>query len=78
MPVAVEKRRVSELPLTVSLDDGDSPMPTAKLSSLREVEVVARLSESGNAMRQEGDIESAPVRIALPAKAPVELVLGAE
>lgn len=78
MPVAVEKRRVSELPLTVSLDDGDSPMPTAKLSSLREVEVVARLSESGNAMRQEGDIESAPVRVALPAKAPVELVLGAE
>ncbi len=78
MPVAVEKRRVSELPLTVVLDDGDSPMPTAKLSALREVDVIARISDSGNAMRQDGDIETAPARIALPAKGPVELVLGAE
>ncbi len=78
MPVAVEKRRLSELPLTVVLDDGDSPMPTAKLSALREVEVIARLSASGNAMRQDGDIESTPARVALPAKGAVELVLGAE
>jgi len=75
MPVAVEKHRVSELPLKVQLDDADSPMPTAKLSALGEVEVLARVSRSGNAMRQEGDIESAPVRVALPADAPVELVI---
>ena len=78
MPVAVEKHTVADLPLTVTLDDGDSPMPTAKLSALREVEVIARLSESGNAMRQDGDIESKPVRVPLPAKQPVTLVLGAE
>lgn len=77
MPVAVEKHPISALPLQVVLDDGDSPMPTAKLSALREVELVARLSESGNAMRQDGDLESKPVRVALPAKVPVELVLGA-
>ena len=76
MPVAVEKHAISELPLTATLDDGDSPMPTRKLSQLREVELVARLSASGNAMPQEGDVESAPVRISLPAKAPVELVIG--
>ena len=51
-------------------------MPTSKLSQLREVELVARLSETGEGNRQEGDIESKPVRIALPAKAPVELVIG--
>ncbi len=78
MPVAVEKHTVADLPLTVLLDDTDGPMPTAKLSGLREVEVIARLSDSGNAMRQDGDLESAPVRVALPAKAPVELILGAE
>ena len=60
----------------MTLDDSDSPMPTQKLSSLKEVELVARLSASGNAMRQEGDLESAPVRVTLPARAPVELVLG--
>jgi cytochrome c-type biogenesis protein CcmH len=76
MPVAVEKRTLQELPLEVVLDDGDSPMPTQKLSSLKEVEVIARLSASGDAMRQEGDLETKPVRVTLPAKSPVDLVLG--
>lgn len=76
MPVAVEKHSLQELPLTLTLDDGDSPMPTQKLSALKEVELVARLSASGDPMRQEGDMESKPVRITLPTTAPVELVLG--
>ena len=77
MPVAVEKRSVRELPLTVTLDDSDGPMPTRKLSALTEVEVFARLSSSGNAMRQEGDVESAPVQVTLPATdQDVVLVLG--
>ena len=42
---------------------------------LREVELVARLSESGVANRQDGDIESKPVKVTLPATKPVELVL---
>ena len=77
MPVAVERRSLQELPLQVVLDDADSPMPTQKLSALQEVEVFARLSASGQANRGEGDIESAPVRVALPADAPVELRIGA-
>ena len=78
MPVAVEKRAVADLPLTVTLDDADGPMPTAKLSALQEVEVLARLSQSGNAVRQEGDLESKPVRVQLPATQPVKLLLGEE
>ncbi|MGH8061126.1 MAG: tetratricopeptide repeat protein [Pseudoxanthomonas sp.] len=76
MPVAVEKHSLQELPLTLTLDDGDSPMPTQKLSALKEVELVARLSASGDPMRQEGDLESRPVRVTLPATSPVELMLG--
>jgi len=76
MPVAVQKHSLQDLPLHVTLGDGDSPMPTAKLSTLDEVELVARLSTSGEAMRQEGDLESTPVRVRLPASAPVELVIG--
>ena len=76
MPVAVEKHTLQDLPLTLTLDDGDSPMPTQKLSALKEVELIARLSASGDPMRQEGDLESKPVRVTLPAAAPVELVLG--
>jgi cytochrome c-type biogenesis protein CcmH len=78
MPVAAEKHALSELPLTVTLDDHDSPMPTAKLSALDKVEVLARLSPSGNATPQPGDISTRPVTVTLPATQPVELVLGAQ
>ena len=57
MPVAVEKHPARNFPLEVSLDDGDSPMPTMKLSQLPEVEIIARISASGIANRQDGDIE---------------------
>jgi len=77
MPVAAEKHAVSELPLIVILDDGDSPMPTRKLSQLREVELIARLSMSGTANRQDGDVESKPVRVTLPSRSPLALVIGA-
>ena len=76
MPVAVERHGVADLPFTATLDDADSPMPTLKLSQLREVELMARLSASGNAMKQDGDVESAPVRVVLPAKDPVTLRIG--
>src|SRR5690606_2958970 len=71
MPVAAEKHPLQDLPLTITLDDSDSPMPTQKLSDLEEVELVARLSSSGEAMAQEGDLESKPVRVTLPATEPV-------
>lgn len=76
MPVAVQKHALQDLPLRITLGDADSPMPTMKLSALKEVELIARLSASGNAQRGEGDLESAPVRVKLPAKDPVKLVIG--
>ena len=76
MPVAVERHALQDLPLQVLLDDADSPMPTVKLSTLKDVELVARISASGSANRGDGDIESAPVRVKLPAEGAIELVLG--
>ena len=73
MPIAVERHGAAELPFTATLDDRDSPMPTGTLSTQREVELVARVSQAGSAMPQAGDLESAPVRVQLPAKAPVAL-----
>lgn len=77
MPVAVERHRITALPLEVVLDDGDSPMPTRTLSMLDEVEVFARISASGDAGRSEGDLESPLVRVTLPATAPIHLRIGA-
>jgi cytochrome c-type biogenesis protein CcmH len=76
MPVAAQKHAVSELPFSASLSDADSPMPTLKLSQMTEVELVARLSSTGEAMPQAGDLQSKPVRVQLPAKGAVELVIG--
>ncbi|MCD9033143.1 tetratricopeptide repeat protein [Luteimonas sp. Y-2-2-4F] len=77
MPAAVQRRRVAELPLDLTLTDRDSPMPTQPLSALQEVEVLARMSASGSATPAEGDLASVPVRVALPAEGAVDLVLGA-
>lgn len=75
MPVAVQRHALRALPAEIVLGDGDGPMPTQRLSALREVELVARLSADGSANRGPGDVESAPVRIPLPATAPVALAI---
>ncbi|MUV14608.1 tetratricopeptide repeat protein [Noviluteimonas gilva] len=77
MPIAVERHTLADLPLDITLDDGDSPMPTSKLSTMREVEVLARVSASGDAIPQAGDLESTPARVTLPASGPVDLKIGA-
>lgn len=76
MPVAVERHPAQSEALTVTLDDSDSPMPTQKLSALQEVEVFARLSASGNAMRGASDVESTPIKVKLPADKPLAITLG--
>ncbi|GHA71358.1 tetratricopeptide repeat protein [Cognatilysobacter bugurensis] len=75
MPVAVERVEAASFPLTVQLDDGDSPMPTARLSQLPRVEVLARVSLSGQASAQPGDLASAPVAIDNAAGARVETTI---
>lgn len=63
MPVAVEKLRPASFPLTVTLDDNDSPMPTLTLSQLDQVEITARISASGDAIAQPGDFQATPVLV---------------
>ncbi|MFC5577758.1 tetratricopeptide repeat protein [Lysobacter niabensis] len=60
MPVAVKRLSVGTFPVTVELGDGDSPMPTMKLSQAGTVEILARISHEGDASRATGDLESAP------------------
>lgn len=76
MPVAARRLAVSELPANFTLSDADSPMPTQKLSTMQDVEVLARISLTGDAGRGEGDIESAPVRVKLPVREPIRLRLA--
>jgi cytochrome c-type biogenesis protein CcmH len=54
-PIAAVRRRVSELPAVVSLGDDDAMIPGRPLSGFAEVEIVARVSMSGQPTKQPGD-----------------------
>jgi cytochrome c-type biogenesis protein CcmH len=56
MPLAIVRKQVSDLPLTVSLNDAMAMMPNMKLSNFAQVKLLARISKSGNAISQPGDL----------------------
>ncbi len=57
MPLAILRKKVKDLPLDFELNDGMAMNPQMKLSAFPEVVVGARVSKSGNAMPQSGDLE---------------------
>ena len=65
MPLAIFKTTVSQLPLNFTLDDSTAMTPDRKLSAAGEVMVKVRVSKSGNAMPQSGDLSGSlgPVKV---------------
>jgi len=63
MPLAIRRHRVAELPLRFTLQDADAMAPELKLSKFPRVLVGARISKSGNAMPQPGDLIATPVAV---------------
>ncbi|MCU7916942.1 MAG: c-type cytochrome biogenesis protein CcmI [Candidatus Thiodiazotropha sp. (ex Epidulcina cf. delphinae)] len=57
MPLAAARKKVSDLPLSIQLDDSMAMMPQMKLSAFPKVIVGARISLSGNPTAQSGDLE---------------------
>jgi cytochrome c-type biogenesis protein CcmH len=65
MPLAILRKKVRDLPLEFTLDDSLAMSPAARLSSVPQVVVGARISKSGLAAPSPGDWEvfSAPVAV---------------
>jgi cytochrome c-type biogenesis protein CcmH len=57
VPLAIVRASAKELPLKFALDDSQSMSPGASISSAKALRVEARISRSGNAMAQPGDLE---------------------
>ena len=66
MPLAIWRGQVGDMPMQTVLDDSSSMIPEMKLSQANEVMVVARISASGLAARQSGDLigETGPITVA--------------
>jgi cytochrome c-type biogenesis protein CcmH len=65
MPLAIMRKQVKDLPISFTLNDSMAMSPASALSTASKVIVGARVSKSGNAMPQPGDLagQSTPVSV---------------
>jgi len=65
MPLAIVRKQVRDLPYQFTLDDSQAMSPAGKLSGVKSVTVVARISKSGQASPQAGDLEGVTPSVAV-------------
>lgn len=56
MPLAIVRKQLADLPLEVTLSDAQAMRPGVHLASYPKLNIVARVSQSGQAMSQPGDL----------------------
>ena len=75
MPLAVTRINAGQLPTTVTLTDAMGMMPSMKLSSVPRVFVGARISHSGEAVAQAGDLEGNGGVVDVHSKTPISILI---
>ena len=76
MPLAIVRKQVKDLPVTVTLDDSMAMMPAMKLSNFEQVDIGARISKSGNAMPESGDLQGIVSPIATQSSETIQVTIN--
>ena len=76
MPLAIVRKQVKDLPITVTLDDTMAMVPDMKMSSFPQLVIGARVSKSGDAAPKAGDLEGYAPPMKVGAAGPVEVVIA--
>lgn len=77
MPLAIIRTQAGSLPFKFTLDDSLAMTPGMRLSGHKQVVIGARISKSGNATPQAGDLEALTAPVAVGAKG-VNVLIQAE
>lgn len=75
VPLAILRKQARDLPLEFTLDDTMAMNPAMKLSNFQEIIVGARISKSGMAMAQAGDLQGMSKKLRLDGKTPVTITI---
>jgi cytochrome c-type biogenesis protein CcmI len=75
MPLAIMRLTASQLPASVTLTDGMGMVSNLTLSQFPQIVVGARISKSGNAMAQSGDLQTLSTIMTTAQKEPVQLTI---
>lgn len=75
MPLAIVRKQVSDLPVTVTLDDSMAMSPAMLLSAFDPVTVGARISRSGNAIPQSGDLQGNKTPVSTQTDARLDILI---
>jgi len=76
MPIAAVKIEISQLPVSIVISDADAMMQGMNLSAQSEFVIKARLSQTGNVTRQEGDWQGGSAVIKKGQLAPVNITIN--
>lgn len=67
-PLAIQRRQVKDLPLDLTLDDSMAMSPATSLSTQKRVVIGARISKSGSATPEPGDLQGLSPTVDVGAK----------
>jgi cytochrome c-type biogenesis protein CcmH len=75
MPLAIARLTAAQLPASVTLTDSMSMMPNLTLSKFSQIVLGARISKSGNAIAQSGDLQTFSAAVSNSRPEPIQLTI---